>query len=134
MNDLEYCINLPGSLQKSLQWNLSESFSYLLKRLRKACAGIFLFTIPWLKVPLSLPAPKRECGIFGPGMVKNRILNMGIKRTTPEHVGHPRLRLGWQFTRALDWPTLYLPCCVIYYFRLFRTKKFFFYSFKNIKN
>ena len=26
----------------------------------------------------------------------------------------PRLRLGWQFTRALNWPTLYLPCCVIY--------------------
>ena len=31
------------------------------------------------------------------------------------HVCHPRLRLGWQFTRALDWPTLYLPFCVIYY-------------------
>ena len=40
--------------------------------------------MPWPKVPL--PAPKRECGIFGPGMMKNRIRNMGIKRATPEHV------------------------------------------------
>ena len=40
----------------------------------------------WPKVPLSLQAPKRECGIFGPGMIKNRILNMGIKRATPEHM------------------------------------------------
>ena len=37
-----------------------------------------LFTIPWPKVPLSLPAPKRECGIFGPGTMKNHIRNMGI--------------------------------------------------------
>ena len=29
------------------------------------------------------PAPKRKCGIFGPGIMKNRIRNMGIKRATP---------------------------------------------------
>ena len=34
----------------------------------------------------SLLAPKRECSIFGPGMMKNRIRNMGIKRATPEHM------------------------------------------------
>ena len=45
-----------------------------------------LFTIPWSKVPLSLPAPKRECGIFGPGIMKNRIRNMGIKRATSKHM------------------------------------------------
>ena len=44
------------------------------------------FTIPWPKVPLSLPAPKRECGIFGPDMMKNRIRNMEVKRATPEHM------------------------------------------------
>ena len=32
--------------------------------------------------------------------------------------GHPRPHVGWQFTRALDWPTLYLPWCVIYYFSI----------------
>ena len=48
--------------------------------------GINIFTIPWPKVPLSFPAPKRECGIFGPFMMKNRIRNMGIKRATPEHM------------------------------------------------
>ena len=76
----------------------------------------FFTRVPWSKVPLSLPAPKCEYGIFGPHMMKNRIRNMGIKRATPDraHVCHPRLWLGWQFTRALDWPTLYLPCCVIY--------------------
>ena len=27
-----------------------------------------------------------------------------------------RLRLGWQFTRAVDCPSFFLPRCVIYYF------------------
>ena len=31
------------------------------------------------KVPLSLPAQKRECGIFGPGMGKNSIRTTGVK-------------------------------------------------------
>ena len=44
------------------------------------------FTIPWPKIPLSLPAAKRECGSFGPGMKKNRIRNMGIKSASPEHM------------------------------------------------
>ena len=44
------------------------------------------FTIPWSKVPLSLPAPKRECGIFGLSMMKNCVRNMGIKRATSEHM------------------------------------------------
>ena len=29
-------------------------------------------------------------------------------------VCHPRLRLGWQFTRDMDCPSLFLPRCVIY--------------------
>ena len=89
---------------------------------------ILFFTIPWPKVPLSLPALKRECGIFGPGMwpanvvpifgpgmMKNRIRNMGVKRATPEHMFTTRAK-GERFTRALNWPTLYLPCCVIIYY------------------
>ena len=47
---------------------------------------ILFFTISWPKVPLSLPAPKRKCSIFGPSMMKNRIRNMGVKRATPEHM------------------------------------------------
>ena len=59
------------------------------------CSGVALFitmlrirffTILWPKVPLLLPAPKRECGFFGPGIMKNRLRNMGIKRATPEHM------------------------------------------------
>ena len=38
-----------------------------------------LYTIPWPKVPLLLPAPKRECCIFGTGIVKNSIRNTGVK-------------------------------------------------------
>ena len=75
----------------------------------------YLLTIPRPKVPLSLPAPKRECGIFGLGMMKNRIPAQHVGKE-----GHPDLgyfRLVWQFTRALDWPTLYLYCCVIYYLK-----------------
>ena len=75
---------------------------------------IRFFTIPWPKVPLSFPAPKRECGIFGPSIMKNRIRNMGIKKATPRIM--PSSAPEHMFTRALDWPTLYLPCCVIYYF------------------
>ena len=56
--------------------------------------GKSLFTMPQLKVPLSLPARKRECGIFGPGMMKNRINNMGIKRDTPQHM-FARLHVLW---------------------------------------
>ena len=78
---------------------------------------ILFHTIPWPKVPLSLPGPKRECGNFGPGMMKNRIRNMEIKMTTPEHMfGTIAFGSGGNL-HALDWPTLYLPCCVIYYLR-----------------
>ena len=38
-----------------------------------------LFATPWPEVPHSLPAPKRECGVFGPGMAKNSIRTTGIK-------------------------------------------------------
>ena len=53
------------------------SFSCLLQ-------NIFHHTLA--EVPLSLPAPIRECGIFGTGMMKNHVHNMGIKRATTEHV------------------------------------------------
>ena len=55
----------------------------------RACVCVSVYnvcTIPWPKVPLSLPAPKRECGTLGQGVMKNRIRNMGIKRATPEHM------------------------------------------------
>ena len=52
---------------------------------------------------------------FRPGVKKNSIRNTGIKRTTREHTfSHARLALGWQFTRALDWPALYIPGYVVY--------------------
>ena len=44
---------------------------------------ILFFTMPCPKVPLSLPAQKRECGIFGPGMVKNSIRSTGVKLASP---------------------------------------------------
>ena len=65
-----------------------------------------LINIPWPKVPLPFPAPKRECGFFGPSMIKNRICNMGIKRATPSTC--------LPFKRALDWLTLYLSCSATY--------------------
>ena len=34
----------------------------------------------------SLPAQKRECVIFGPGMVKNSIRSMGVKLASPDLV------------------------------------------------
>ena len=54
---------------------------------------IFLLSGP--KVPLSFPAPDRECCIFGLTRQKNRILTMGAnKECLRWHVCHPRLRLG----------------------------------------
>ena len=44
------------------------------------------FTIPWPKVPLSLPTQKRECGIFGPGIVKNSICSTEVKLASPHLV------------------------------------------------
>ena len=35
--------------------------------------------MPWPKGPLSLPDQKRECGIFGLGMVKEYIVYLGCK-------------------------------------------------------
>ena len=37
-------------------------------------------------MPLSLPAQKRECGIFGPGIVKNSIRSMGVKLASSQLV------------------------------------------------
>ena len=42
--------------------------------------------IPWLKVPFSLPAQKRECVIFGPRMAKNSIRTRGEKLASPHLV------------------------------------------------
>ena len=47
---------------------------------------IRFFTIPWPKVPHSLPAQNRECSIFGPGMVKNSIRFTGVKLADPHLV------------------------------------------------
>ena len=52
---------------------------------------IFRHTL--LEVPLSFPAQKRECDIFGPGMTKNSIRTKGIKLTSP-HLVFATLALG----------------------------------------
>ena len=52
---------------------------------RNWCVRRF-FATPWPKVPHSLPAPKWECGIFGPGMAKNSIRSMGVKLASPQLV------------------------------------------------
>ena len=44
------------------------------------------FVIPGPKTPHSLPAPKRKCGVFGPGMTKNSIRTTGIKLASPQLV------------------------------------------------
>ena len=68
------------------------------------------------KVPLSLPAPNRECCIFGLTRQKNRILTVGAnKECLRSHVCHPSRRRGWQFPRDLGHSLLLLPWCVIYY-------------------
>ena len=54
---------LNGSLSLSLSLSLSRPRALYLHHLD-------FVTIPWSKVLLSLPAQKRECGIFGPDMVK----------------------------------------------------------------
>ena len=64
-----------------------------------------------LKVPLSLPAPDRECCIFGLTRQKNRILTMGAnKECLRSHV--------CQFTCDLGHSLLLLPRCVIYYYQV----------------
>ena len=45
-----------------------------------------IFATPWTKMPHSLPALKRECGVFGPGMAKNSIYTTGIKLASPQLV------------------------------------------------
>ena len=53
---------------------------------------------------------------FRPGYDEKSYTQHGDKDGHPRaYVGYPRLRLKCQFTRALDWPTLDLPCGVIYY-------------------
>ena len=55
----------------------------------------YIFLLSGPKVPLSLPAPDRECCIFGLTRQKNRILTMGAnKECLRSHVCYPRLRLG----------------------------------------
>ena len=65
------------------------------------------------------PGSEMRMRYFRPGNDEKSYTQREDKEGHPRaHVCHPRLRLGWQFTRALDWPTLYLPCCVICYFAL----------------
>ena len=66
----------------------------------------------------SAPSSETRMWYFRPGYDEKSYTQHEDKEGHPRaHVCHPRLRLGCQFTRALDWPTLYLPCCVIYYHR-----------------
>ena len=68
---------------------------------REGLAPIF-FTVPWSKVQLSLPAQKCKCGIFGPGMMKNRIRTTGVKLASPHCLPPSCSARGWQLTRAMD--------------------------------
>ena len=56
------------------------------KKNRKANRDYIFFTIPWPKVSFPLSAQKRECGIFGPDMVKNSIRTTGGKLASPHLV------------------------------------------------
>ena len=63
------------------------------KKFQKISKSYFLPSGP--KVPLSVPAPDRECCIFGLARQKNRIRTMGAnKECLRSHVYHPHLRLG----------------------------------------
>ena len=69
------------------------------------------FTIPWPKLPISLSAQNRECGIFGPGMVKNSIRSTGVKLAS--------LHLVFvRDARDMDCPRFFLPRCVIIILKL----------------
>ena len=53
---------------------------------------------------------------FRPGYGEKQYTHHGNKIGQPTaRVCHPLLRLGWQFTRAMDCPSFFLPRCVIYY-------------------
>ena len=83
---------------------------------------LFPHTAP--KVLHSHPAQKQECDIFGLGLRKNSIY-APWEENWPAHVSrvyYPRLRLGWQFTRAVGCQSYFLSRCVIYYLILFMTR------------
>ena len=66
--------------------DLAHAFLFERVRNRAFCPECWkkkIFTIPWPKVPLSLPAQKSECGIFGPGVVKNSIRSTRVKLASP---------------------------------------------------
>ena len=66
-----------------------------------------IFLPSGLKVPLSFPAPDRECCIFGLARQKNRT------RTMEAHIECLRSHVC-QFTCDLEHSLLLLPRCVIY--------------------
>ena len=49
------------------------------------------------------PGSETQMWYFRPGYDEKSYTHHGDKKDHPRaHVCHPRLRLGWQFTRALD--------------------------------
>ena len=61
------------------------------------------------------PGSETQMWYFRSGYDEKSYTQRGDKEGHPRaHACHPRLRLGL-FTRALDWPTPYLSCYVIYY-------------------
>ena len=53
---------------------------------------------------------------FRPGYGEKWYTHYGNKIAQPTaRVCHPRLRLGWQFTQAMECPSFFLTRCVIYY-------------------
>ena len=54
------------------------------------------------------PGSETQMWYFRPGYDEKSYTQHGGKEGHPRaHICHPRLQLGWQFTRVLDWTTLH---------------------------
>ena len=83
-------------------------------RVANTCSGMALFILVL-----------RMLFFFTPG----RMYHISARRKTENvtfsaSVWGPRLRLGCQFTRAVDCPSFFLPRCVIYYFSPYPSRKY----------
>ena len=103
-----------GKIHFSLLYSFIYLFDYYTGKY--ALYSKIIFTIPGPKVSHSLPAQKRECGIFGPGMVKNSIPSTGVKLASPCLVfATLTFGSGGKDKGNMDCPNFFLPRCVIYY-------------------
>ena len=68
------------------------------------------------KVPTVRHAVQAQSSYFTFTMTRKKYTLHGSKIGKPtSRVCHPRLRLGWQFTRDMDCPSFFLLRCLIYY-------------------